>query len=398
MLRGQKSRLTREGWYYVAFTLFILGGAALREVNLLVVMGGLMVAPLVFGWRYGSLCLRGISVRRRLPQRVFAGVPAKVTLSVSNQRRNTTSWLLQLDDTITLQRTGRWQRRSRGRARCIVHRVDPRSTVSVDYRIQFNQRGAYRFGPLFVSTMFPLGLVRSRIFQREADSLLVLPQIGRLLPGWSKLLESDKIGLQRASNRHGHVDGDYYGLRDWQSGDNRRWIHWRTTARKGTLSVRQFERQNKSELALVVDPWVSANSNPDTLELAISLAATVIVNLSREGVNQLAFGVADGKAMFESHSNHRTFTDKLLERLATTESSSEDSALASVLAEAQNNIRLGTKLVVISTRPNVLQAAETEREKHSSWDKISTLVRATWIDCSSDEWKNFYRWEEHAPS
>jgi len=231
---------------------------------------------------------------------------------------------------------------------------------------------------------------------RVTDSLLVLPMIGRLLPTWNTLLESDKIGFQHSTNRHGHVDGDYYGLRDWQSGDNRRWIHWRTTARVGRLSVKQFERQNKPELALIVDPWVGPNSDPAVLERAISFAATIVVNLAREGVNQLAFGVADQKAMFESHSNHRTFTDKLLERLASTEQESGDEALRRVLEETQRSVRLGTKLVVISTRPNVLHTSGLDREEMGNWGSVATLVRAAWIDCSSDQWKTYFRWEGHA--
>lgn len=397
MLNGHRSRLTREGWYYVAFTLFILGGAALREVNLLVVMGGLMVAPLVFGWRYSSLCLRGISVHRRLPQRVFAGTPAQVTLDVTNGRRRTTTWVLRIDEVLTLRQRGvRRCRRQKGRATCMVDMVNPRSTTSTTYRVQFNQRGKYQFGAARVSTQFPLGIIRSMKAVRVTDSLLVLPMIGRLLPTWNTLLESDKIGFQHSTNRHGHVDGDYYGLRDWQSGDNRRWIHWRTTARVGRLSVKQFERQNKPELALIVDPWVGPNSDPAVLELAISFAATIVVYLSREGVNQLAFGVADQKAMFESHSNHRTFTDKLLERLASTEQESGDEALRRVLEETQRSVRLGTKLVVISTRPNVLHTHGRDREEMGNWGSVATLVRAAWIDCSSDQWKTYFRWEGHA--
>ena len=394
MLKGHQSRLTREGWYYVAFTLFILGGAALREENLLVVMGGLMVAPIVFGWRFSSLCLRGISIQRRLPRRVFVGTPTQITLDLLNGRRRTTSWVLRVDEEITLRQKGvRRRRRHKGQATCVVDMLNPRSTATTTYRVQFNRRGKYQFGPVRVSTQFPLGLVRSTKLFRIPDSLLVLPKIGRLLPGWNTLLESDKIGLQHSTNRHGHVDGDYYGLRDWQSGDNRRWIHWRTTARTGRLAVRQFERQNKPELALVVDPWVSRDSDPEVVERAISFAATIIVNLSREGVNQLAFGVADQKAMFESHSNNRKFSDKLLERLASTEQVSNDDPLKRVLEATRGSVRLGTKLIVISTRPNVMQRQGIETEKNSNWDNVATLVRATWIDCSTDQWKNYFRWE-----
>ena len=395
MITGHRSRLTREGWYYVAFTLFILGGAALREVNLLVVMGGLMVAPIVFGWRFSSLCLRRISVQRRLPHRVFAGTPTHVTLDVTNGRRRTTSWVLRIDELLQLRKKGVRRSRLKGTATCIVDYVNPRATASATYRAQFNQRGQYEFGTVLISTQFPLGLVRSTKIVRVADSLLVLPRIGRLLPGWNTLLDSDKVGLQHSTSRQGHVDGDYYGLRDWQSGDNRRWIHWRTTARIGKLAVRQFERKNKPDLALVLDPWFGPGSDPHVVERAISFAATVVVKLARESVNQLAFGVADETAIFETSSNRKAFTDKLLERLASTQPVSDDDSLKKVLEATQRNVRLGTKLVVISTRANVL-TSNLDTEKKGNWDSVATLVRATWIDCSSDQWGNYFRWETDA--
>ena len=43
----RRFRLRREGWYYLCVLAFIVGGAALRQVNLLVVLAGLMVGALI---------------------------------------------------------------------------------------------------------------------------------------------------------------------------------------------------------------------------------------------------------------------------------------------------------------------------------------------------------------
>ena len=51
------TRLCPEGWYFLFVVTFIIGGAVLGQVNLLVVLAGLMVGPLLFNWRLVQLIL-----------------------------------------------------------------------------------------------------------------------------------------------------------------------------------------------------------------------------------------------------------------------------------------------------------------------------------------------------
>ena len=59
----RKIRLTREGWFYVVVLCFILGGAILREVNLLFVLAGMLAGPLVLSLRSVSTMLGGVQNR-----------------------------------------------------------------------------------------------------------------------------------------------------------------------------------------------------------------------------------------------------------------------------------------------------------------------------------------------
>ena len=72
---------------------------------------------------------------------------------------------------------------------------------------------------------------------------------------------------------------EYHGLRDYRSGDSPRWIHWRTSARRGELMVKEFEQQNEQDLAILIDPWLprtkAAAEQREALEEAISFAATL---------------------------------------------------------------------------------------------------------------------------
>ena len=62
---------------------------------------------------------------------------------------------------------------------------------------------------------------------------------------------------------------------EYVPGDDRRFVHWKTTARVGTLMVRQFVDTRRSHLALLVDTRPSSYADPDEFELAISLAASL---------------------------------------------------------------------------------------------------------------------------
>src|SRR5687767_15456836 len=96
----RRAWLTREGWYYLAVLAFIIGGAVLRSINLLVILAGTMLAPLLFNWRLVMASLMGLSIRRQLPAQISAGEGLTVEIYVANTRRWMSSWLVVVEDWI----------------------------------------------------------------------------------------------------------------------------------------------------------------------------------------------------------------------------------------------------------------------------------------------------------
>src|SRR4051794_21680200 len=105
MLIRRRAWLTREGWYYLAILAFIIGGAVLRSVNLLVILAGTMIAPLLFNWRLAMASLTGLVIQRRLPPQILAGEPLTVEFHVQNQRLWMSTCLLRIEDWIDGGRT-----------------------------------------------------------------------------------------------------------------------------------------------------------------------------------------------------------------------------------------------------------------------------------------------------
>lgn len=376
--------LTREGVYYVIVLAFIIGGAVLREVNLLVILAGLMIGPLLFSWRWAAVSLANLSVKRRLPNTSAAGDPLIVEYELTNHRRRLTSYAVVVTD--TLNRIEPRATDAPAIAQAMVPAARPESTATTSCRYLITRRGRYTFGPLRVSTRFPLGLVMSSEPLDLTDTLTVCPRIGRLTRKWEQWIDADRAGSQRNSPRRGLTEGEYYGLREWRAGDSQRWIHWRTSARLNELAVRQFEEQRNGDVAILVDLWLPEHPSDGAfgnVEVAVSLAATAVVDLARRGNNRLTVAVHATQSAQWSAPASTAFCQDVLERLAVVSGTSEDrlsESLAGILRETPP----GTRLIVFSTRTADIDRMLGEIETASGHSHVA-LGRAVWIDVTRDD-------------
>src|SRR5205809_4797121 len=137
----RRAWLTREGWYYLAVLTFIIGGAVLRSVNLLVILAGTMIAPLLFNWRLAMASLTGLVVHRRLPTQILAGDRLTVEIHIQNTRWWMSTWLLRVEDWIEGQGTGkRRQGKAMGAESMIAH-VPAGGQAIGSYRVTLHRRG-----------------------------------------------------------------------------------------------------------------------------------------------------------------------------------------------------------------------------------------------------------------
>lgn len=373
-----------EGWYYVFVLAFIVVGAALRDINLLFILAGMMMGPLLFNWRLVVLAVRRLEVNRRLPEQVFAGRPFLVEIFGENQRKHLGSSMLVIEDAIAPEGTeeGTPKKSRKTSVKVILPFVPPRQSRKEAYRVTLPRRGKYRFGPLQVSTRFPMGLVRAAARFRQFERIVAFPRLGRLAPQWMRLLESHRYGRHQVHSRQGPIDGDYYGLREWRPGDSKRWIHWRTTAKLGKLAVRQFEQQQNRDMALVLDLWQPERPTDDDLgrvEFAISFAGTVVDELARRGGSQLLVASAGARAGRWSAKATAVFARQTLERLAVLRASS-NGRLHEVLGHVLADVPMRTQVVVISTRS---AAVDSVRDTSIFMDKPRhqrALERVIWLD------------------
>jgi uncharacterized protein (DUF58 family) len=375
--------ICREGAYYVVLLAFVVGLATLRDINLLFVLAGLMIGPLVYNWRMAALSVRWLAIRRILPDYAFAGQPFRVEIRGENLRYRMGSWVLMIEDSVV---TDLGQNDPAGvktiEAGAIIPYLGPRQVESCSYQLTLPRRGRYRFGPLLVSTRFPLGLVKATARLPQYRRMIVGPRLGQLTPQWLQLIATRRFGQEQAQYRQGPIDGDYYGLREWRTGDSKRWIHWRTAAKIGQLAVRQFEQQQDRDLALILDLWVPQSPSDEQLgrvELAVSLTATIIDQLTRRGRSYLTVGFAARPPRTWSGRATAVFGRQMMERLAMAQAGSDDS-LAELLGGVV--LRTGARVLVISTRGDELGQLQGASGKLRHQRALSNV---TWIDIGTPQ-------------
>jgi len=380
MFSGRRITITREGWYYLFVALFISGGAVGGEVNLMMLLAGIMLGPMLLQWRILSVSLRRLDLERRIPDYVSAGDPLRVQLVLHNDRHRIGSWCVLAKDQI--RRGGKKKVSTKFTSAHVFFPFTAAGKNSVtSYQWQLNRRGQYQFSALRLISRFPFGLLRGTRKIYGDQTLLVCPRTGELKRKWFQVMEADRVGGQETYHAKGNAEGDYYGLRHWQPGDSRHWIHWRTSARLGKLAVRQFEQQRDRDIAVLLDLHLSPEPLPQeeaALEVAVSMAATVIQDLGRCSGIQLIL-VSSGASMhcWAASSSH-LIAREIIRSLATVEGG-PGLHLSDCISRMKEELRVGSQVVVVSTRAENKQVAG------------ELPVKPVWIDCSSQQLADYFQ-------
>jgi len=348
--RRSRTIVCREGLSYLMVTALVLAGALIRDMNLLMILAGMLVGPLWLSWRLVTRTLRGLELRRQMPRGVGAGDLLVVKFALTNTRRRLGSWAVAVEDEIHREAGG--GPRQVFRPTAFFSYLPARQWRERSYRGRLPQRGRYRFEVPTVSTRFPFGLFRRTIRLGEPDVLIVYPRLGRLTRRWLTRHHEWFEGTHRRERRHGRVSGDFYGVRPWRSGDSRRFIHWRSSARHGTLVVRQFEQHRNRDLAVLVDLWQPARptlEDRENVEMAVSFAATVVADACRKGGSDVWIGTTAAPREDVRGPASALLMQDVMEHLAVAEASHED-RLAGLVERALAAVQPGTEIVLVTTR------------------------------------------------
>ncbi|GLZ40609.1 DUF58 domain-containing protein [Actinokineospora sp. NBRC 105648] len=201
-----------------------------------------------------------VVLRRRVePERVSVGESAMGRIEAHNQSRWPSPAFV-AEDRVGAERVEVAVAALAGGGRRAAH-----------YPVPTTRRGRLRMGPLTVVRRDPLGLLRRARAQASDEVLWVHPRVHPMRPLPIGLV-LDYEGTVNENSRAGTVT--FSSLREYVAGDDPRQIHWRSTARTGSMMVREHVDTTEPRTAVVLDTRAGVMDEA-VFEHAVEVAASV---------------------------------------------------------------------------------------------------------------------------
>lgn len=132
-------------------------------------------------------------------------------------------------------------------------KLAPGESTEVDYRVTPPIRGSDIFRGTYVRLLCPFGLVEREFKLPTEEPVRVYPNVLALrefdlLKQKGKLRE---LGIRKSRMRG--LGTEFESLRDYALGDDFRKLDWKATARRGKLTIRQYEQERNQPVILCID-------------------------------------------------------------------------------------------------------------------------------------------------
>ena len=150
--------------------------------------------------------------------------------------------------------------------------LSPGQVVEREVVVPTARRGRLLLGPVRTLRADPIGLVRRELIWTEALEVIVHPRTIDV-PSTSSGLVRDLEG--QPTRDLTPSDLAFHALREYVPGDDRRHIHWKSTAKTGALMVRQFEETRRSHLVVALSIASIDFGSDAEFELAVSVTASL---------------------------------------------------------------------------------------------------------------------------
>jgi uncharacterized protein (DUF58 family) len=254
-----------------AIIFYLIG--AMNDAPALYVLSGISLAVLAGCYWLSRLAVAGLELHLHLPRtEVHAGTKLPVQLTLRNiglisrpepvisiPIHNRT--ILGLTDTVQVTLPALT---SGAAAEAIVEIVVP-------------ARGRWEIGPARLVGSDPLGMFRRPGPQAESQQLLALPESFEIPWVWRRQLLSPAARLMAAARtRHG---GEFWGIRPHEPGDDLRHVHWKVTAHRGDLVVKEYARGRDLSAVVWLDlgtAGIVGSGRTSSLEMSLTMAASIV--------------------------------------------------------------------------------------------------------------------------
>lgn len=298
--------VTREGGVYLLLTLVIAIAALNTGNNLLFLVVSTMLGAVLVSGIASAIVLMGIELEFELPQHVFAKQSYAAMIAVRNRRKWVPAFSVSVVPPVTKASKPQWVWRKSTfvfpkeesgkkpwirwpdvslvkvdakpeadgilRDRVYYPFIPARQTTKTPVQVHFERRGRVRQNGLAISSRFPFSfLIKSRTVALSRE-VVVYPTIEQT-EDFFEVLPMITGEFETFVRGRGE---DLYRIREYQPEDSARHVDWKSTAKSGSLKVREFTREDERKLRIVFDnpaPGLVAETAYERhIELAASLA------------------------------------------------------------------------------------------------------------------------------
>jgi uncharacterized protein (DUF58 family) len=245
---GQKVeyRITRAGWMYIGATLLVALAALNTGNNLLFLILACLVSIILMSGILSSISLAGVDLRIELPEHIFAGQTVRATVELINGKLTMPSFALRVEAVVPKNAPAAAMLET-----AVYFPYLPRQQrMKQSVPVTFLRRGLHVQDSFRIVTRFPFGfLQKSRRIALKSEAL-VYPsvetdsELSESFPGIEGSIESYSKGRGQ----------DLHAIREYLPTDSASHVHWKASARAGSLMVREFAREDDFRILLVLDP------------------------------------------------------------------------------------------------------------------------------------------------
>lgn len=252
-----------------AGSLILFGVGTNVQAGWVIVLSALLAGAGVAGGLFALRAVSGIDVERRAPAFAAAGDPVPVELVVRNTRRRSAGAVLLVDAFA-------------GRGTAVVAHLAAGAVRSFRDVRPGARRGVHEGGRCEVMSGAPFGVIEVRRRIDVPSRIVVYPRVFRM--------RGDADAGDARRPRYAEV-GDTASVRPYRPGDPLRRVHWRSTARRAELVVREPEQPSRAELVVAA----ATPADERVLDAIASVACTVAIAAMGRGTDVRMACARDGK-------------------------------------------------------------------------------------------------------
>lgn len=219
-----------------------------------------------------------IKFERIHTSKIFENQSFLVSLNIKNISKKKIINFIEIKDNSPQRLTGKNFTTKKNIPSKFILKLLPGEKESLEYNLTLDLRGVYLFSYITVTSYGPFGLFEIRKKIKLETKIKVYPVIPVIHSIPIEILQTGK--QEKYSNLFKKSDsGEIYNIREYRSGDNKKSIHWKISAKLNKLMVKELEDSQTKNITIIIDlqKGVDIGENKkSTLEYSVKIAGTLI--------------------------------------------------------------------------------------------------------------------------